>query len=199
MPGVPGICDSCGTIYSADRSILALGGQQITFRNVSVGPCSACGGAVRIPDGVYRMIGDVIELLAGPASTYSDLRRVADLLENARRVRASPAETTAALKEVAPGLASLLVPRNAGEFWGLVAVILTVIQMLMSQPKASDAPALTPERVLELCTQARDVGVNPTPSPPPPSKRAKGARRNHPCECGSGLKAKHCNCSASKR
>ena len=76
---LPAVCDNCGAIFS-QRAIKAENVRHLTISNVGVGPCPNCGGNGHIPDGVYNVVGNVIEVLAAPERSMEELRRFAEIL-----------------------------------------------------------------------------------------------------------------------
>jgi hypothetical protein len=101
-----------------------------------------------IPGGFYDFIGETLRLL----SNWSP-ERLSQLVTNLQRARRAPdprSATTAALQEE-PGLQAvaqrLLVPRNAGEFWALVAALLTLLALLNQYGQADEQTVI--ERVIQ--------------------------------------------------
>lgn len=51
----------------------------VVFENKTVEvPCPRCGGTGYVPDGVYNFTDNAIELVEGPESTVTDLKRLAE-------------------------------------------------------------------------------------------------------------------------
>ena len=78
MASLPVICDKCGIPFVTQSAIGGSG--TVTLEDVGVGPCPACGGMGRIPNGTYRLTNYATTLLQGPQRTKDELRRFADIL-----------------------------------------------------------------------------------------------------------------------
>ncbi|HEV2092954.1 MAG TPA: hypothetical protein VGR18_07290 [Rubrobacter sp.] len=131
---MPTICNECGRFFSADQFFHLPG--IIDFNEVEVGPCPYCGGMGHIPDGTYNFVGDVTQVLQAPQRTYDELRKLAYVLSEAQERGADAEEIIADIERETPELASItdLLPRNRAEWYAFIALILTVIQLLMSAP-----------------------------------------------------------------
>lgn len=189
---VPAFCDSCGAIFPSGFEVEA---SETTFVNCGSGPCPECGSSGHIPDGVYSFIGNTIQLLSGPASTVSELQKLAAILSEARERKTSPEEVGKRIEEEAPGLSGLkdLLPKTRSEFYSFVTIGLTVVGLILGQLKHDQPVNITVNQVVNVVCQEqtfpndhRAVDKNK-----PVIKKTK-VGRNDPCPCGSGKKYKKC-------
>ena len=184
MPVVPAFCDSCGAVFGSGISVED--SRNVTFSGTDAGPCPACGGTGHVPDGLYNFIGQTIELLSGPASTVADLKRLAALLERARKNRAEPEDIASAIARETPAFRKLsdLLPRNRNELYGFLGVVLAAIALAISVKTASKPTSIDVNQVINVIT---------APPAPHSAQAAPRVGRNQPCPCGSGKKFKHCH------
>ena len=188
MPVVPAFCDNCGTVFGS--GILVEDSRNITFTGTRSGPCPNCGGMGHVPDGVYNFIGQTIELLAGPSSTVEDLRRLSDLLENARSKRIDRDELAAAISEETPSLRNVvdLLPRDRSELYGFLSLIIAAATLIVA---VRSGASNTPVNVTQVINAATTTQAQTSPATLGPS--VAPIARNSPCPCGSGKKYKHCH------
>jgi hypothetical protein len=126
----PAVCDSCGAIFPSG---IAFGPdvRGITMRGNKSGPCPKCGGMGSIPDGVYNVLDDTLNIV----STWAP-DRVAGVLANLQTARsaANPLEATQAVlsesRELSDIASRLLVPRNSADFWAFVAALMAILVYL---------------------------------------------------------------------
>jgi hypothetical protein len=64
MPNLPAICDDCGTMFPS--GFVMENCTNISLSGNKSGPCPSCGGMGSIPDGVFNVLGNVIEILDAP-------------------------------------------------------------------------------------------------------------------------------------
>ena len=131
MPNVPTFCDTCGTAFPSG---LEANNSSISISNFVAGPCPKCGGMGHMPDGLYNIAGNSIEILANSPRSISDLERIAQILKSAKQRSATPEEITSTLKKELPELSSIAdaVPKTRAELYAFVAIILTIIGMLIN-------------------------------------------------------------------
>jgi hypothetical protein len=127
---VPAVCATCGNVYPSGFAMVA--GTTTDFFGNAAGNCPIDGGPGFIPDGLYEAVGETLRLV----SAWSPQRREA-LVAALEVARNAPDARTATVKAIQkaglPQIANrLLIPRNAGEFWALVAAICTVIALIQS-------------------------------------------------------------------
>lgn len=207
MPNVPAVCDHCGIIF---RSPLEIEGAHTARLSGNTVRCPRCQKLARIPDGLYRFTGSVIELLSAPDRSHLELERIGLILREARDGRLPPAAVALELKRQAPGigaqLANLLTPKSPSDFYAMAGVIIAALALIASLKQGpTPQPSVTIEQVFNYYGQVAQPSALPTPpgvKQPPPAhsspaaKPRKGAKRNKPCVCGSGQKTKKCGCGA---
>lgn len=126
---LPAICKTCGEAFPSGFAIE--GG--VAVEGCTAGPCPACGGVGEIVDGTYRLARGVIEL-AGRDSDQARLRRVAQILVEAKRRESSPDDVLQAVEQEDREFADLLRGGAFGpETWPtwLNTVLMVLIAVLM--------------------------------------------------------------------
>jgi SEC-C motif len=194
MPDMPAFCGSCGLVFPSGFVIENSTG--ISPNNVQ-SQCPRCGGMARVPDGMYNVLGQVIEFLAGPTSSLDQLRRLQASLETARNKQEDRDEIRKAILETAPeltGLASAL-PANRVELYAFITVVLALLTLLVSTYTALKPSGPTQAEIDAMVNKAIEKATYTAPPKAaiatPHSKRPK-VGRNQPCPCGSGKKYKKC-------
>lgn len=134
---LPAVCDTCGTVFASG---FALGkGVSAVLRGNKSGPCPNCGGMGSVPDGIYEFVDEAEKII----SSWSPIRRqrLAEEVAAARDSRNRAAATQAITRDSRLGAVAqrFLVPRNAGDFWALVSVLLAIAALVGSQ----SSPSLT--------------------------------------------------------
>ena len=194
MPNMPAFCRSCGLVFPSSFVIENSSG--VSFSGVS-SQCPRCGGVGQVPDGIYNVLGQLVQLLAGPKSSARQLRELQVALESARTKQQEPEEVRKAILANAPeltGLASAL-PSTRVELYSFITVVLTLLALLVSAYAALKPSGPSQS---EIDTMVQKALSQSTPPAPPnavkqvaPQKRAK-VGRNQACPCGSGKKYKRC-------
>jgi hypothetical protein len=124
---IPAICDTpkCGTVWFAAH-ILELGsGSSAQITNCATGPCPACGGSGRIPDGIYT---NASAHLLKPRDAQKVLNALNALREQVKRggttkdIEQEITRKYPFLKNLAPFL-----PKNALELGTYLLVIATLV------------------------------------------------------------------------
>jgi hypothetical protein len=179
---VPAICDRCRKAFPAgidieNSSVQITGGKS--------GPCPHCGWQWgSIPDGLYQFYGESRSIL----STWSPerLQLLASELRAARE-RSDRRAAEAALGKDANlyAVASrLLIPRDAGQFWAFIAVLIALLVLLQGEQKTTvpvtppPATARPPaQRTRPKQPMAEPPAAANKPPPPPPRKQHKKGKR----------------------
>ena len=117
---VPAICNNCDTFFPS--GIVADNSTNVSISNCTAGPCPKCGGLGHIPDGVYNFIGDSIELLSGPQRSLNELKKLAYILETAKKRETNPQALKNEIKRSVPELSSIsdLLPKTRSEFYNFI-------------------------------------------------------------------------------
>ena len=149
-----------------------------------------------VPDGVFNVVGNTIEILSAPSRTIQELTRLVEILRAARASSAKPEDVARDIDRDIPALAPLmqLLPVNRSEWYAFLAVLLAVVQVYLAAnpPGAPTPPTVTINQVI----QQTFVNEQP-PKKGLPRKGGGKVGRNEPCPCGSGTKHKKC-CGATR-
>ncbi len=200
MANVPVVCDTCGTLFLMPNIIGGSGTMNVEFVGSSAGPCPICGGSGHIPDGVYRFVGDTIELLQAPERTVSELQRLARLFRTASQRGADLQEVRSTVEREFPGwggrLSKLLVPRTPADVAAYFMLFLMIVQMVMQAKANDETPTINEQTVINNITvQTPDQPFSAESGGTNGQTSAEGRKvgRNEPCPCGSGQKFKRCH------
>ena len=128
MARVPAICEKCNTIFPSGFNI----GKGATFVGCVSGPCPKCGGDGRILDGVYNAIGNAIEAFVGQQNV-NDLKRLLEVLEQAKGQPAKQEEIIADIEKVAPKFSKLAaaVPKSWSDLLAFLIISSWIIKALI--------------------------------------------------------------------
>jgi hypothetical protein len=145
MATLPAICDDCGAIWGADNFIAGTGTVRgLHMTGNKVGPCPACKtGMGSIPDGVYDMENEVVNVVEASGVPTATLQSLVELLEARRRGEATDTEVIAAVQADLPGLAptveSVLKKSDPIKWISLLlAVIGIYLQLQTPQPPTAE-------------------------------------------------------------
>ncbi len=192
MATLPAFCEQCHAAFPSPFQFTAA--SAVTFRKVEVDRCRKCGGRAWVPDGIYNFAGETIEVLSAPQRTIEELRRLEELLKDARARDQSPQQTADLIRAELPQLSKLAdaLPKTRPELYAFLALILATLTYLKSDKREADrdhAPAIVIERVINqvYLNAGRDQVVNEGVN-----VQSGGPERNDPCPCGSGKKYKRC-------
>ncbi len=187
---LPAICDNCGAVFPSG---VAVSGTVIGCKS---GPCPACGGMGSIPNGTYQIAGNVIRLLAGSQKTINQLRGLAAVVTEARKITKEPNSALEKIKREAPELSSIadVLPKTRNELYGFLTVILMIIGSIIAAGALFKDQAPTDDQVQRLIDKSieRAFKENPKIEKPQPYRSEPKTGRNDPCPCGSGKKYKRC-------
>jgi SEC-C motif len=185
MPQLPAFCD-CGNIFP---SAYAISGGVGNIRNVRC-QCPKCGKQAHVPDGLYRTVGETLELLSAPERSIKELARLAEILRSAQKTKASPEVLDKKIASELPALAALtkLLPKTTSDRIALINTILVAITLL--KDCAPQRP--TVEQVIEQTYVSATTVIQAPAVPSQPKKKKTKVGRNELCPCGSGKKSKHC-------
>jgi hypothetical protein len=190
MLHIPAFCDNCGTVFTS--GIVIDNCAHITLSGNKSGPCPLCGSMGTIPDGVFSVAGNVIKLLAGPQKTINQLKKLAEILVEARRSTEEPSKVAEKIKREAPELSSIIdtLPKTRTELYSFLTVIFTAITTIIAvatlykdhAPSEQDVEKMIGQAIERSFDERRPSEQGSSPVP----------RRIDPCPCGSGKKYKHC-------
>jgi hypothetical protein len=186
---VPAICDYCGEIFPS--GIVVENSLNITFNNISVGPCPSCGQRGHVSDGVFNFIGNTIELLSGPERTIIELENLAKILKNAKINKSTYEEISNEIERKIPELSSFkdILPKTRNELYAFIAIILTIISIYLSQ--SNERNKIEVNNIINNIYKYSEEKDNIKKDNEKEIK-SKKIGRNEPCICGSGKKYKKC-------
>jgi hypothetical protein len=157
MALVPVICDTCGFSFLAPNII---GGDvgataQIVFSGDNrVGPCPRCGQTGRIPNGTYSLVDDALTFLQGPDKSVQELKRFANVLQDALRLEKSDEELEETIRRETPKFFPLFTTFRtflaSKEGQGLaqwLAVLLAAVLLVIELQDSDSTESVTPEQV----------------------------------------------------
>lgn len=183
---IPAFCDTCGTIFPSGFNV---GGETVTLIGNRSGPCPACGGMGRVPDGIFSTIGNMIQILSAPQQTIDDLSRLNTILHEAREKKEEPDVATQQIRKLFPALADML-PRDRTEFLAYLTIIIMVINLIIQSVR--DTNSVMTVTVNQTINHIYIDTNKPTKLQPKQEQTTKNVGRNEPCPCGSGKKYKKC-------
>ena len=183
MPLIPAFCDNCGAAFSSGFFLDNC--TNITLSGNKSGPCPRCGGMGSVPDGVFNVIGGVIEQIGVIRSKTETLNKVVAILNSAAETKVSSQQLAQSIRKETPELSSLadVLPKTRVELYAFITLLLAIIAFVISQSDDDfDAQDLL-ERALDRSMQ---------PQYYIPYGNPKVETRNSVCTCGSGNRYKHC-------
>lgn len=192
MINLPAICDNCEMIFPS--GIAGGGGSTLVMEGNKSGPCPRCGKMGSIPDGTYRLIENIIEVLSAPERTLDELKRFSDLLDKTRKEELNIEELVKETNERLPSLHPLLdwvLPRNRSEKFSFGMVLLGIILNIFTSALINNQPAdVEPEVIVNNIYEIQEYNLNEHY----PITIDK-TYRNELCSCGSGVKVDKCHCN----
>ncbi|MCC8256646.1 SEC-C metal-binding domain-containing protein [Vibrio campbellii] len=197
MPVIPAFCDNCGTPFPS--GIFAENCLQMTMTGNRSGPCPKCGGMGSVPDGVFNVLGNAIEIINAPSKTIEQLQRYAQVLDEAKEQRLSREEVKQKINEEVPEFSSVsqYLPKSRSELYAFLALIVSILAyvtpLMMSDDgmSESDVESLINNSVQQMLMQQEIERLSRE------NKELKGFEfskpsRNSDCSCGSTKKYKNC-------
>ena len=194
MPEMPAFCQNCGAIF----------GSGMVFENCrnlrlsgNTAQCPKCGGIGKIPDGVFDIVGNIINVLNATKDTVNNLNKLNNLLNDAKKENYSHEEIQSKIKEELPELSSLsdVLPKTRNELYAFIALILTTLGLAISFLSSSNDNTISELKIKEITDQAIEKSLikkNNIIHQNNSSVKEKKTGRNEPCPCGSGKKFKKC-------
>jgi len=182
---IPAFCNNCGAAFSS--GIAVENSRNISLSGNLSGPCPRCGGMGRVIDGVFNVVGDVIEILSAPQRTIDSLNQLTKILRQAAAENQTAEEISKNIDAKAPEFSKIskYIPKNATELVAWLTLILLSAQTI-SQLSQDDKPDV--QIILNQSIEQSMDQNNFYPSIQPESPQ----RRISPCNCGSGKRYKHC-------
>ena len=194
MPEMPAFCQNCGAIFSSGMVFDNCTNLKLSGNIVQ---CPRCGGIGKVPDGVFDIVGDVINVLSATKNTINNLNKLNNILKNAKKLNYSHEEIKSKIEEDLPELSSLsdVLPKTRTELYAFVALILTTIGLAIAYLSSSSNNQISELKIKEITEQAieksltKQNGITYQKNTLPKNKKTG---RNKPCPCGSGKKFKKC-------
>ncbi len=136
------VCNACGSMLAAPFKF----GDGVSARINIIGASKIgcpCGGYGVIPDGTYNRTPDgIFEVIASSQRSAAELRRIAKLLESARKGQAGIDEVTKIIETELPELSQKIDyrPKNAAELAAYITVILAAITLILNETRRTPEP-----------------------------------------------------------
>lgn len=199
MPNLPAFCDNCGTMFPSGFFVDDC--VNITLSGNRSGPCPACGGMGSIPDGVFNVLGGVIQIIDAPRKTAEQLSRFVKVLNEAAKKNYTREQVEEHIEREAPELASIgyWLPKTPDQLYAFLALLIAVLSFAHSikdsGEEVSDDPQVVIQQTINNYYGQQSIGCEQQQSRGTQVDRKlfdKKIGRNEPCPCGSGLKFKKC-------
>jgi len=138
-------------------------------------------------DGVFNVVGDVIEILSAPQRTIESLNKLSNIFKEAANKNETSEEIATKIHEQVPELSPIAryMPKNATELVAWLTFVLLAMQTI-SQLGKDETPDIN-----IILNQAVEQSMEPKNYYPFRSQVVPPTR-NSPCFCGSNKKYKHC-------
>lgn len=176
MALAPVFCDNptCGTVW-ATTSMIGGDAAHITMTGNKVAPCPACGGVGSVPDGVYNLVDDTLQVVSTATQGLSAdaLQRLIESLRKAASSGESAQSFAQRVEAEAPDLApvvQVLVQQSGGQNWQQWTVlVLTLLTVLLGyaqwqhpqQPPEASSPATAEQIANEVLQELEQHPVKP--------------------------------------
>lgn len=181
MPiNLPASCNACGLLFSVPNLI---GGRNFTatFIDNTIN-CPRCNNPrAKILDGVYRAIGDTVQVLATTKHSADTLRALANALNQARERNATSEEVKTTIKEHVPELSSIAdaLPRTRNELYQFVMALCAIIgALVLLLPRHEGLTEQQKSDIIDQAVKKMSSTAMPTPTAPPLNRAQRRARRS---------------------
>ncbi|WP_243186687.1 SEC-C metal-binding domain-containing protein [Clostridium intestinale] len=198
MPNMPAFCDKCGAIFPSGFYIKD---SQGTFEGCT-SMCPRCGSMAKVPDGMYNVIGETIEILKAPDVTIEKLKALNELLYNLKSDKIKTDTFEDKVNTELPELSSLvsILPKNRTDLYAFLGLIIAFIQMIISLNAKEPINNYNIDTVINNYYISEPINSNNSIVKPGMEIKKKQnivekkvkIGRNEPCPCGSGKKYKKC-------
>lgn len=188
---VPAICNNCGRIFPS--GIFVDGGVILNMQGNMAGPCPECGSMGHIPDGRYKLINNIIEILEAPEHSIGELRLLANIFQKLKKEEISIDKARNEIEDTIPNLSQIsnLLPKTRDEkredIKFLITTIISIIALLISIKGNNSETTINIENVFNNIYQMEEQDITTL------NFSNKKIGRNEPCPCGSGEKYKKCH------
>lgn len=190
MPSIPAFCDNCGTAFPS--GFFMENCTNISLRGNKSGPCPKCGGMGSVPDGVFNVIGDVIDIIDAPRKTVEQLSRYVKVLHEARSLNFSREEVKRKIEEDVPELSGIssLLPKTRTELYAFIALLISLFTLLQDEKQPQDINIMINNTVKQMMIQ-QEKELSDLSSANREIKFDRPSRNDY-CPCDSGFKFKNC-------
>ena len=193
LKDLPAFCRSCGAVFADSGYCIGENSTDISFQNCMAGFCSRCGGTCYVLDGSYSFIDNILEILVPSKQTVTDLLKLNNILIGAKKEHLSQEEVVKKIEQQLPAFHSLRQywPSNPQEFSSYLALIISLLQLLISMNQTSTKVENTyitnyNININQVIHQSESISLTQSNIAP------KKVGRNETCFCGSGKKYKKC-------
>ena len=197
MAIVPVFCDNCRAVFAAS-GFIAGDARGLSLDKARLGPCPACGGKGRVPEGVFDFMSEAVQALEELDPRSEKLDRIAGILEEGASSRTPAPEIARALEAEAPGLESAAetvaeADRRGPRWIALLTAVVSVVRRDAAGDGSGDEAAerVTRAVVEELRMNPVIAAPSPKPEGPPsaaPAKPRATKRRKQAKTFGQGKK-----------
>jgi len=134
---IPAFCDNCGAAFSSGIAVENCA--NITLSGNRSGPCPRCGGMGSVIDGVFNVVGDVIEILSAPQSTIESLNKLTHILKKAAQEKNTSEEIEKNINTNVPELSGVTkyLPKSPTDLVAWLTFILLATQTIIQKKKGS--------------------------------------------------------------
>lgn len=164
---VPVFCDNpaCRTVWATGGFIGGSGATHISITNSKVGPCPNCGGMGSVPDGVYNLVNDALEVVSTSSGLGKDgLERLIASVRQASQTHESREAFDKRVATESPDLVPVVkvfMDQVRGGTWeqrlvtvlAILTLVLTYLQWQHPQQPADAPPPATAEQISQEVLQ----------------------------------------------
>ncbi|ENJ8203604.1 SEC-C domain-containing protein [Vibrio cholerae] len=152
-----------------------------------------------VPDGVFNVIGNAIEILNAPSRTIEQLKRYAQVLDEAKEQRLSREEIKQKIDNEVPEFSSIsqFLPKTRSEMYAFLALIISILAYLT--PLMMSDNGISEDEVENLINNSiqqmfiqQEVDRLKKENEELRKFEFSTPSRNSDCPCGSSQKYKNC-------
>ena len=139
---IPAVCRTCGTVFGMPN-LIGGNAMDLTLTGIGIGPCPNCGGSGDVPDGVYNLRDDTLEVIQSAGIPPNVLQGIVRMLESLQQGQASKDQVLAEVAREAPALRdtverALAHPNTAQWVAILIQIIVSMVGMANQGPSAHE-------------------------------------------------------------
>lgn len=187
MPRIPAFCENCKLIFPS--LINVENSTNIRFEKFGIS-CPRCGHRASIPDGVYDVIGNTINLVIGSSLSKQKIQEYKSLIEQLKSENPTYENVKEEIQKNSPELNSLInfLPKNKNELYAFLALIVATLSLINQY--GDDEKSVN---VTNVINHYNTYNIENKSTTTIKTDKNKKMRRNEKCFCGSGLKYKKCH------